>query len=56
MGPTADSLDNRLDRVQGPAGALYRNAEANNGIDIVDAVANLQSLGHNCVAAPMLGP
>jgi hypothetical protein len=48
--------NNKFDRAQGPPGFAYRTVEANNGIDIVDAVANLQSFGHNCAAAPMLGP
>jgi hypothetical protein len=52
-GPTL--ANNKFDRAKGPAGHLWRNVEANNGIDVADALANLQSFGHTCVAAPILG-
>ena len=53
--PSSDAT-NRYDRGVGPAGQTYRSVEQDNGVDIGDAVASLQAFGHNCAAAPMLGP
>jgi hypothetical protein len=56
FGQPSNVSTNRYDRAVGPPGQGYRAVEENDGIDIGDAVANLQSFGHNCAAAPMLGP
>jgi hypothetical protein len=51
-GSYQDATDNLLDRFTPNSAQSWRTAEANDGIDLVDALANLKSFGHNCTAAP----
>ena len=51
-GPNQDATDNALDRYLPDLSMPWRTAEANNGVDLVDALANLRSFGHTCQAEP----
>jgi hypothetical protein len=51
-GPADDVDDNILDRSVGPPGFLFRSVADNDGIDLEDALANLQAFGHSCAGAP----
>ena len=53
--PAPGHPDNRLDRQQPGGGQAYAPEEAtalNVGIDLQDALLNLQSFGHNCAGPP----
>jgi hypothetical protein len=53
--PAPGHPDNRLDRQQPGGGQAYAPEEAtgnNIGIDLQDALLNLQSFGHNCAGPP----
>jgi len=53
-GPNDDPLDDLLDRYSpDPAKPWQTAASADtNGIDLTDALVNLQSFGHDCSGAP----
>jgi len=51
-GPADDGLDNILDRHVPNMAQFWRSAESNDGIDLIDALANLQQFGHDCSAPP----
>lgn len=44
--------DNLLDRYIPDPSQPWRAAESNDGIDLIDALANLKSFGHSCAAPP----
>jgi hypothetical protein len=48
-GPNGDALDDALDRRIPMAWEPWRTASANDGVDLADAITNLQSFGHDCV-------
>jgi subtilisin family serine protease len=51
-GAYVDATDDKLDRSAPNPSAPWLSEEADNGVDLTDALANLKSFGDNCVALP----
>ena len=51
-GAYQDEIDNLLDRYVPNSAEGWRTAEANDGIDLIDALANLGSFGDSCAGPP----
>ena len=47
-GPDDDAADNQLDRHIPDANTPYLSAASDDGVDVTDALANLESFGHDC--------